>query len=84
MMESEPFEITTYRTDGSYVNSRRPQSVTFVASLREDLRRRDFTINAMARNHTGGLMDTLRKEDLESGIMKMRETLPIGFQRMRL
>ena len=71
MMESEPFEITTYRTDGSYVNSRRPQSVTFVASLREDLRRRDFTINAMAWNHTGGLMDYFGgREDLESGIIR--------------
>ena len=71
MIESEPFEITTYRTEGSYINSRKPQSVQFVSSLKEDLRRRDFTINAMAWNHTDGLVDYFGgKEDLESGLIR--------------
>ena len=43
-----PYEITTYRIDGKYTDSRRPDSVNFTKSLREDLARRDFTINAIA------------------------------------
>ncbi len=45
---NEPFEITTFRIDGKYTDSRRPDSVTFSSSIVEDLRRRDFTVNAMA------------------------------------
>ena len=51
------FEITTYRTDGEYTDSRHPSSVEFVSSLEEDLQRRDFTINAMAYNEERGLVD---------------------------
>ena len=50
-------EVTTYRLDGEYEDARHPKEVTFTASLREDLRRRDFTINAMAYNEKEGLVD---------------------------
>ena len=51
------YEITTFRTDGEYSDNRRPDSVTFVKNLYEDLQRRDFTINAMAYNDEEGLID---------------------------
>ena len=51
------FEVTTYRLDGKYEDSRHPEEVTFTASLEEDLKRRDFTINAMAYNDHTGLID---------------------------
>lgn len=57
MLQKEGFEVTTYRIDGEYEDSRHPKEVTFTASLREDLRRRDFTINAMAYNERDGLVD---------------------------
>ncbi len=44
----EPVEVTTYRIDGAYTDQRHPDSVTFVIDVREDLARRDFTVNAMA------------------------------------
>lgn len=50
-------EVTTYRIDGAYEDSRHPREVTFTASLEEDLKRRDFTINAMAYNQQSGLVD---------------------------
>ena len=53
----EPYEITTYRIDGIYSDNRRPDTVTFTNKLIEDLRRRDFTINAMAYNDEEGLID---------------------------
>jgi len=53
----ESYEITTYRIDGNYEDSRHPKEVSFTASLTEDLRRRDFTINAMAYNEESGLVD---------------------------
>ena len=48
LMEKEGYEVTTYRVDGEYEDGRHPKEVTFTASLEEDLKRRDFTINAMA------------------------------------
>ena len=57
MLQKEGFEVTTYRIDGAYEDGRHPTEVTFTASLREDLRRRDFTINAMAYNDMDGLVD---------------------------
>ncbi len=51
------YEITTYRIDGEYEDGRHPREVTFTKSLREDLERRDFTINAMAYNEDSGLVD---------------------------
>ncbi len=53
----ESYEITTFRTDGVYSDNRRPESVTFVTDVREDLSRRDFTVNALAYNETDGLID---------------------------
>lgn len=57
MLEREGFEVTTYRIDGKYEDSRHPKEVTFTPNLLEDLKRRDFTINAMAYNKTSGLVD---------------------------
>lgn len=57
VIDGEPYEVTTYRIDGNYSDSRRPDSVTFTRSLKEDLKRRDFTINAMAYNDEVGLVD---------------------------
>lgn len=52
-----PVEITTFRIDGEYKDNRRPDSITFTLSLSEDLKRRDFTINAMAYSEKSGLVD---------------------------
>lgn len=57
LLAGEGFEVTTYRIDGDYEDGRHPNEVTFTANLREDLRRRDFTINAMAYNDRSGLVD---------------------------
>ena len=65
------FEVTTYRVDGVYTDPRRPESVCFTASLEEDLKRRDFTINAMAYNPEQGVIDIFGgQEDLEKGIIR--------------
>lgn len=70
-MDGELFEITTFRTDGKYLDSRRPEEVIFVSDLEEDLKRRDFTINAMAINQFGDLIDPFNGyNDLVSGIIK--------------
>ena len=55
--EGEPYEITTYRTEGPYSDSRRPDYVKFVSSLEADLARRDFTMNAIALGLDGGPRD---------------------------
>ena len=57
MLQRVGYEVTTYRIDGEYHDSRHPDSVEFTADLIEDLKRRDFTINAMAYNPTVGLVD---------------------------
>ncbi len=57
LINKEPFEVTTYRIDEDYSDNRRPDNVTFTKNLVEDLRRRDFTINAMAYNPKTGLID---------------------------
>ena len=57
LINKEAFEITTFRRDSEYTDHRHPSSVDFVTSLTEDLRRRDFTINAMAYNDADGLVD---------------------------
>lgn len=65
------FEVTTYRLDGEYEDCRHPKEVTFTKSLKEDLKRRDFTINAMAYNDDTGLVDLFNGlEDLENGIIR--------------
>lgn len=57
MIGSEGYEVTTYRMDGEYEDHRHPKEVIFTPDLVEDLKRRDFTINAMAYNETSGLID---------------------------
>ena len=64
-------EVTTYRTDGDYSDHRRPDGVTFTRSLREDLARRDFTVNAMAMGADGTVHDDFGgQEDLQKGILR--------------
>ncbi len=71
LLDGGTYEVTTYRTEGKYSDSRHPDSVTFVSSLEEDLKRRDFTINAMAYNDTDGLKDPFNgREDLKEGIIR--------------
>lgn len=67
----EGYEITTFRTDGDYSDHRHPDQVTFVSELREDLARRDFTINAMAYHPDTGVMDYFSgQEDLKNGVIR--------------
>ena len=71
LMEKEGYEVTTYRVDGEYEDGRHPKEVTFTASLEEDLKRRDFTINAMAYNPSGGLVDLFGGlEDIDRKIIR--------------
>lgn len=71
MLGHEGFEVTTYRIDGEYEDARHPKEVSFTLSLREDLRRRDFTINAMAYNDESGLVDLFGgAEDLKEGVIR--------------
>ncbi len=65
------YEVTTYRVDGDYLDSRHPSEVTFTRNLSEDLKRRDFTINAFAYNDSRGVVDEFHGiEDLQNGIIK--------------
>ncbi|MBE6034162.1 MAG: HD domain-containing protein [Clostridiales bacterium] len=65
------YEVTTYRRDGVYLDNRRPESVAFVSSLKEDAARRDFTVNAMAYNSAKGLVDYYQGcSDLKAGIIR--------------
>ena len=65
------YEITTFRTDGAYTDGRHPDEVHFVPDVREDLARRDFTINAMACNEREGLIDPFGgQSDLHNGIVR--------------
>lgn len=71
MLHGEPLEITTYRVDGNYRDHRRPDSVRFVTDITEDLRRRDFTVNAMAWHPIRGLHDPFGgAEDARRGILR--------------
>ena len=65
------YETTTFRTEGSYTDGRHPDAVQFVPDVREDLARRDFTINAMAYNETEGLVDPFGgQKDLQNGLLR--------------
>ena len=69
--EGQPVEVTTFRKDGAYRDHRRPETVTFTDSLEEDLRRRDFTVNAMALDLRGTFRDPFGGlEDLERGLLR--------------
>lgn len=71
MMHHVGYEVTTYRIDGEYEDARHPKNVTFTSNLIEDLKRRDFTINAMAYNDRSGIVDVFDGiSDLEKGIIR--------------
>ena len=71
MVGKEGYEVTTFRVDGDYTDGRHPDTVTFTPSLEEDLKRRDFTINAMAYNHNTGLVDIFGgREDIERKVIR--------------
>jgi len=71
LSEGNPIEVTTHRVDGDYLDSRRPESVSFTRRLADDLSRRDFTVNAMAWSEREGLVDLFGgREDLEKGIIR--------------
>ena len=71
VLDGEAFEITTYRTDGEYLDARHPENVVFVSDLSEDLSRRDFTINALAYNAKVGIVDKFGGiDDIKNGIIR--------------
>ncbi len=71
MVDKVGYEVTTYRIDGKYEDGRHPKEVTFTRNLKEDLLRRDFTINAMAYNDTDGLVDIFGGiQDIENKVIR--------------
>lgn len=69
--DGESFEITTFRADGAYTDNRHPDEVRFSTDLREDLCRRDFTVNAMAMDRRGKLIDPFGgQDDLRQGVIR--------------
>ena len=71
LMNKVGYEVTTYRIDGEYEDSRHPREVTFTSDLIEDLKRRDFTINAMAYNDNQGLTDCFGGlEDMQNHLIR--------------
>ena len=71
LLSGEPLEITTFRTEAAYSDHRRPDAVRFTRSLREDLARRDFTVNAIAMDADGRLCDPFGgRADLEKKILR--------------
>lgn len=71
MLGREGYEVTTFRIDGEYRDNRHPENVEFTASLEEDLKRRDFTINAMAYNEQKGIVDLFGgMDDIKAGIIR--------------
>ena len=71
IIDKEPIEITTYRIDGEYKDNRHPSDVTFSRNLRDDLLRRDFTVNALVYNEDEGVIDLFDgKKDIENKIIR--------------
>ena len=71
LINKQPYEVTTYRVDGEYKDNRRPDDVVFVSDIKEDLARRDFTINAMAYSPYFGFKDFFNgKDDLDNKLIK--------------
>ncbi len=71
ILDNEPYEITTYRTENGYLDNRHPDKVEFVSDIKDDLKRRDFTVNAMAYNQKNGLIDLYSgKDDLVNKIIR--------------
>lgn len=81
IINKSPFEVTTYRIDGEYTDSRHPDKVTFTNSLTEDLSRRDFTVNAIAYNPKEGICDPFSGEtDLTNRVIKCVGNPALRFQ----
>ncbi len=77
------YETTTFRTEGAYTDGRHPDEVHFVPDVRQDLARRDFTINAMAYNDAEGLIDPFGgQQDLQQGILRAVGDPPLALKRM--
>ncbi|MBS4203145.1 CCA tRNA nucleotidyltransferase [Lederbergia citrea] len=71
LYKGQSFEVTTFRSESNYKDFRRPDTVTFIRSLQEDLKRRDFTINAMAMDAAGNIIDPFNgKADLDHKLIK--------------
>lgn len=71
VLDDKNYEVTTFRIDGEYDKNRKPKTVTYVESLYEDLKRRDFTINAIAYNHKNGIVDPFNGiNDINEGLIK--------------
>ncbi|MDD6728205.1 MAG: HD domain-containing protein [Eubacteriales bacterium] len=71
LVDGDTFEITTFRCDGEYKDGRHPESVSFITNLKDDLSRRDFTINAMAYSKRTGLVDLFGgKSDIDAKIIR--------------
>lgn len=71
LLDKETYEVTTYRIDGEYEDSRHPKEVTFTSNLTEDLKRRDFTINAMAYNDKSQIVDAFGgMQDLQDKVIR--------------
>lgn len=71
IIDHEPFEVTTFRTDGEYKDSRHPESVSFASTVEDDLSRRDFTVNSMAMSADGKITDLFGgMEDLKNSVIR--------------
>ncbi len=71
IIDEMPLEITTFRTENKYVNNRKPETVTFVNTIEEDLSRRDFTINSLAYHPQKGILDMFGgKNDIDSKLIR--------------
>jgi|GEM_PF-237817 HAD-superfamily hydrolase, subfamily IIB len=71
VLDCEMYEITTFRHDGTYTDNRRPDNVEFIKDIKEDLQRRDFTINAIAYNPKEGYIDYFGgTDDIKNGVIK--------------
>ena len=71
LSDGKPVEITTFRIDGKYLDSRRPESVEFTDDVTADLSRRDFTVNAMAYSHSRGFIDPFGgRADIKNGVIR--------------
>lgn len=69
--QGESYEVTTYRQDGTYSDNRHPDEVTFIRNIAEDLKRRDFTINALAMSKSGDIIDLFEgKKDVERKVIQ--------------
>lgn len=85
LFNRESYEITTFRTESGYQDYRRPDHVTFVQNLDEDLKRRDFTINALAMNTDGEVIDLFNGlEDLKKRVIRAVEIPRRAFMKMLL